>query len=580
MKDVKLLARDAMGRILKVKTKSGVLLTPTFFPVINPNKLIITPKEIREKFKWNEIITNAYIIWRSKFKDEVMKKGLHKFYDFDGIIFTDSGAYQIWQYGDVEITNEQTVKFQEAMGADIGTFLDIPMPHTIPVGEARRGVKLTIERAEECKALTQESKTLWLATVQGSVYRSLVKKCAKAIAMLDFDYYGCGTLKIATDEWRFREQIDYVMTAKKYLPISKPLHFWGLGHPATFALFVSLGFDSFDSASYVLYAEDERYMTVEGTLRLDEIEEFPCSCKVCSSYTPKEIKSMRREERTKLLATHNLWVILTEIKRIREAIRNGWLLELVQQRVRAHTKLYEALIYAWKKYGNFIEEFDPVTKKSAFFYSGPESYYRPEVIRAKRWLKRVKSRRYFKKEPFGKIPVGLKYVYPIGQSIVPGKDEIKEEPTDEEQVLQTIDFLFGSGASRLFKKISVKRSKTTGMIRKVFLEGKLVGAIRSNDGFFIPNINGAKLIKKVCSYPKNRVVVGKDAVKFVSKGKSVFTKFVVDIDKELRPYQEVLVVDEDDNLLAAGKLILNPREIEEFKRHVVVKIRHYRDQWK
>ena len=243
---LKLIARDCMGKVLKVRTKHGEMLTPTFFPVINPNKLTITPKEIKKEFRWNEIITNAYIIWKNEdLKGKVEEKGLHKFLDFDGVIFTDSGAYQIWQYGDVEITNEQTVEFQKRIGSDIGTFLDVPMPHTIPISEAKKGVRLTIERAKECKSLVN-NKTLWVATVQGSVYKHLVSKCAKELRKLDFDYYACGTLKVATDEWRFKEQIDYLITTKRIVPAGKPFHFWGLGHPTTFALFVALGCDSFD----------------------------------------------------------------------------------------------------------------------------------------------------------------------------------------------------------------------------------------------------------------------------------------------------------------------------------------------
>ncbi|MCD6402833.1 MAG: tRNA guanosine(15) transglycosylase TgtA [Candidatus Aenigmarchaeota archaeon] len=412
---VKLLTRDGMGRILKIRTKSGDFLTPTFFPVINPNKQIIAPKEIKEKFGWDVIITNSYIIWRTeKWREKALSHGLHRTLDFDGVIFTDSGAYQIWQYGNVEISNREIVEFQQRIGSDIATFLDIPMPHTIPISQAKKGVKLTIERAKECKELTEGSKTLWIATVQGSVYRDLVKKCARELASLGFDYYGCGSLKIATDEWRFKEQIDYLMTSHQHLPVGKPKHLWGIGHPAVFTLFVALGWDTFDSASYALYAEDGRYMTTEGTLRIDEMEELPCNCPVCSKYDIEEIKKMEKEERVKLIAEHNLWVMFTEIKRIREAIREGSLWELVQQRVRAHPRLQEALFYSLKKYGDYAELFDPVTKKSAFFYSGPESNYRPEVRRAVRWLKRVKkAKRYFFKKPWGKVPLGLKIRLPL-----------------------------------------------------------------------------------------------------------------------------------------------------------------------
>ncbi|RLF70680.1 MAG: pseudouridine synthase, partial [Thermoplasmata archaeon] len=50
-------------------------------------------------------------------------------------------------------------------------------------------------------------------------------------------------------------------------------------------------------------------------------------------------------------------------------------------------------------------------------------------------------------------------------------------------------------------------------------------------------------------------------------------RFVVDIDPELRPGDEVIVVDKDDNPLALGRLLLSPREVGEMKSGVAVKVR-------
>ena len=53
-------------------------------------------------------------------------EGLHKFLDFDGAIMTDSGAYQILVYGEVEVSQKEIVAYQEGIGSDIATMLDIP----------------------------------------------------------------------------------------------------------------------------------------------------------------------------------------------------------------------------------------------------------------------------------------------------------------------------------------------------------------------------------------------------------------------------------------------------------------------
>ena len=61
---------------------------------------------------------------------------------------------------------------------------------------------------------------------------------------------------------------------------------------------------------------------------------------------------------------------------------------------------------------------------------------------------------------------------------------------------------------------------------------------------------------------------------FVEKGGNVFAKHVVDVDPELRPEEEVLVVGRRDRLLAVGRSFFNAEEMKSFKIGVAVKVRH------
>ena len=74
-------------------------------------------------------------------------------------------------------------------------------------------------------------------------------------------------------------------------------------------------------------------------------------------------------------------------------------------------------------------------------------------------------------------------------------------------------------------------------------------------------------------YPQNRVVVNQDSEPFTRDGKSVFCQFVVDCDDNIRANDEVLIVNEDDDLLAIGKALLNKREIESFNNGQAIKTR-------
>jgi 7-cyano-7-deazaguanine tRNA-ribosyltransferase len=86
--------KDLLARIGRLKTKSGTVEMPLLFPVINPSVQLISPKKIREEFGFEALITNAYIL-KKHFQNQPVEEGLHKFLDYDGIVMTDSGAYQI-----------------------------------------------------------------------------------------------------------------------------------------------------------------------------------------------------------------------------------------------------------------------------------------------------------------------------------------------------------------------------------------------------------------------------------------------------------------------------------------------------
>jgi len=571
-------ARDASARLGTVKTKSGALELPAFFPVYNPNKPIIPAEEILNEFKIKQIITNSYIIFRNPdLRVKVLERGLHDFLGFDGIIMTDSGAYQLYKYGGVEVSNADIIRFQHQIGSDIGSIIDVPMAAHISYQKAKEGVKETIRNARELGKIKDElDGTIWLGTVQGAKYHDLLARCAREISSSGFGYFGAGSLKVALERYEYNVQVEYLINVRELLPAGKPLHFWGIGHPSTFAFFVALGADSFDSAAYALFAEDGRYMTLEGTMYLEELEEFPCDCPECTKYNPKEVKSLTKEKRVCFLARHNLYVCAGEIRRIREAIRGGWLWELVQMRARYHPSLLQALKFAFKHFKDELEEREPFSKRSGIFYSGEETNYRPEVLRAKKMLRRViEARRFFSTCLYGQVPIGLRFTYPFGQTHVPDEAEPMEEPSDEELLSHLLQYQFGPEARRAFESPRIVRSMRTGMPRQVFDGEERVGMIRHYDGLFVPSLEGARKLIRVLPYPKSRVVVKKEFVEIVARGTSVFTHFVEDLDPEIRPYQEIIAVDKSDSVLAVGKTILSGPEVKEFKRHPFMRIRHH-----
>jgi len=552
---IELLNRDAAGRISKLTIGKRSLILPEIAIVIDPRKMVIEPKQLQKEFGANLLITNAYLIK----KYNVKIKNLHKDFKFDGIIMNDSGAYQAMYGGSVNTTNKEIIKFQEKIRPDIGTFLDVPS-RDLPYKEANKTVLETIKRAKEAKRLTKNSKLLWAAPIQGGEHLDLVKKCAKALSKLDFDIYPVGSIVPKMVRYDFKTVCDQIITAKQNVPADKPLHAFGLGLPSFMSLAVACGADIFDSAAYALYAYDDRYMTLEGTKHLNELAELPCTCPVCTNYTAKELKDAKRKDRQKLLARHNLYVTFGELRTIRQAIRENNLFELVQQRCRAHPKLLEAFIHVITKHKKYFSDNDPITKKSALFWS-QESEFRPEVVRAKEKIKQMKYKKYFNKQPFGKVPVGLKNIYPFSQSITPDNPKVRA-PADL-IFSQTVEYLYGK--TKIKPKVEVSRK--TGRTRRAFYKGRLIGTFRPSDGMFLPTMDGAKHLKL------KKVFVNKDAAEYAVKGKSVFAKFVKKTDNII-PGEEVAVY-YNKKLLAVGRALMNSKEMKDFNRGAAIKIRKH-----
>jgi 7-cyano-7-deazaguanine tRNA-ribosyltransferase len=119
-------------------------------------------------------------------------------------------------------------------------------------------------------------------------------------------------------------------------------------------------------------------MTENGTWRVQEMDYFPCTCPNCVSETPKTLMEKTAKEREVFLAEHNLWVCIAELKRIKQAIRDGRLWELTEMRAHAHPALLSALKRV-KNHKDVLEMFSPSIKSKGFFYFSYEGLARPEI---------------------------------------------------------------------------------------------------------------------------------------------------------------------------------------------------------
>ncbi|MGZ4901490.1 MAG: PUA domain-containing protein [Halobacteriota archaeon] len=136
------------------------------------------------------------------------------------------------------------------------------------------------------------------------------------------------------------------------------------------------------------------------------------------------------------------------------------------------------------------------------------------------------------------------------------------------------DYQFGPCVGNmLFPETVTFSLSRTGRVSQVMDGGIRVATLRSYDGLFTLSELGARRLHAGISFPRLRVVVNRDAAPFVEAGKTAFARHVIAADPQLRANDEVLLVDENDVLLATGSALLSPAEMLAFTRGTAVKVR-------
>lgn len=375
--------RDLWGRIGRIETKNGVIETPAFMPVVNPVHQTLSPRRMYNEFGCQVVITNSYIT--KKHFEERRDLDIHNLLDYPGVVTTDSGAYQILVYGEVDVTQEEIINFQKRIGSDIAVILDIPTGWDVPRSRVEYTVEETLRRARDAVPQIEGDDVLWIGPIQGGKYLDLVAHSANEIGDLPYQIHALGSPTEVMERYNYTLLVDMIITAKRNIPPSRPLHLFGAGHPMMLSLAVAMGCDLFDSAAYALYAKDERYLTSRGTLRLNDMRYLPCDCPICSRNSAQDLKNADYEERTLLLTEHNLHVTMGEIDRVKQAIAEGTLWDLVETRARGHPSMTSAL-NRLSDYSKDLEEYSPGFKGKGVFYYDYHSIYRPETTRYNRKL--------------------------------------------------------------------------------------------------------------------------------------------------------------------------------------------------
>ncbi len=478
---------DLLGRIGSLKVDGKTLQTPYLFPVIHPVTQQVPTEELKA-MGFGGLMTNSYVL-HSRRKDEALREGIHKLLDFDGIFMTDSGGYQALEYGNLEVDYAAIASFQAGVGSDMAVTLDRPTGYPQTRLRAKETVEYSLKNARATLKEFGERETVWVGPIQGGLYLDLVRKSASALVEGGFRFLALGSPVQVMENYMFADLVNMIAAARGAIPYSAPLHLFGAGHPLTMSLAVALGCDTFDSASYIIFARAGRYMTRGGVMTLQSMKYLPCSCEVCSKTSVQAILEQDERERTRLLSVHNLLTLKAELDTCKEAIVEGRLWDLVEERSMAHPRLREAFVEL-SKFSKFLSAGTPTLKDKGLFVRSAEDLLRPEVRKAglglKSAIRRSSSRavimvredsRNAHKGPrsqelrgdddsyilhpiFGPYPSELEFVYPFSQTEV-GAVEHPISLDDAKKILKRMGYKTVQGVSKKNKELVRVRSKRT-----------------------------------------------------------------------------------------------------------------------
>ncbi len=342
---------DSKARAGRLRTRHGALETPCFMPVATKASIKTLGSEEAVEVGVEAIIANAFLLYLRP-GVEVIKKagGLHAFMNWDGVIFTDSGGFQVLRrdfllgtskrgvslrspFDDSKhlFTPEKCIEVQEALGSDVAMVLDDIAPYGCDRARAAEAVSRTLDWAKRCKeSHTDEGQGLFAIT-QGGVFKELREECERALVALDFDGYGIGGLSIGESEAEM-----YSLLETTNLPEDKPRYLMGVGSPPQLLEVIARGVDIFDSAFPTRNARHNSVYTYRGKYDLSRgryREDFgpledECKCPVCrdSRYTKSYLHHLLKVGEMlgmRLLTLHNLFFIQQLMENSRAAIRKG-----------------------------------------------------------------------------------------------------------------------------------------------------------------------------------------------------------------------------------------------------------------
>lgn len=327
-----------------------VVELPLFLPVFHRRTSLVPIDGWREQFGVEGCISNAYFLYKDReLRSRFLEGGLQlpELYGYDGFLMTDSGAFQGFS-GKLLLENKKIVRFQDRLGADVISPLDLVTPPGDKRADATWKLEKTQDRIREAKALVENSV---LASVQqGGRFLDLRRRSLEGLLEMGIDYLALGSLVPFFNRNHDIGFVGQVMReARTQAGSEVPIHVYGAGDPVELPFFYALGANIFDSASYGHYAQGGWYMTPYGAFDRDLAvgagADFACPCPFCHERSRVAVFA-----ELETLASHNLWTILETVRELRRLGRGAALASRLEEILTRHQHYFpgSALATSWR----------------------------------------------------------------------------------------------------------------------------------------------------------------------------------------------------------------------------------------
>ncbi|MCC7385858.1 MAG: tRNA guanosine(34) transglycosylase Tgt [Deltaproteobacteria bacterium] len=357
-----LLQQDATtrARLGRLHTPHGVVDTPAFMPVGTAGSVkAMLPEEVAATGAQVVLGNTFHLYLRPGHRTVERLGGLHAFMQWPHTILTDSGGFQVFSLKELRkiteegvafkspydgtkhlLTPELSVEVQEALGSDIAMAFDECPPHDAERDYVVRSLDRTTRWLDRCIAARRRpERTSLFGIVQGGRFDDLRERHAGELAARDLDGYAIGGVAVGEAP---EEMHRVVERSAPLLPADKPRYLMGVGYPEDLTEAVAAGVDMFDCVIPTRNARNGRLFTKDGwtSVKLNAHREDPrpieegCDCPTCLRFSRAYLRHLWMASELlvfRLLTMHNLWFFQRHMARIRTAIREDKMRELLEE---------------------------------------------------------------------------------------------------------------------------------------------------------------------------------------------------------------------------------------------------------